>query len=51
MQNMNITAFPQSHTCFFQLDVPNYETDEIMRSRLVTACELCGEIDTDNNAA
>lgn len=51
MSDMNKLAFPQAHTCFFQIDVPNYETDEIMAQRISTACELCGEMDTDNNAA
>jgi len=48
---MDVNAFPQAHTCFFQIDVPNYVSDEMMRSRIATACELCGEMDTDNNAA
>ena len=43
-------AFPQAHTCFFQLDVPNYETDEIMRKNLITAIELCADTDTDGSA-
>jgi len=30
IEGMNKTAFPQAHTCFFQLDIPNYETDEMM---------------------
>ena len=50
MTGMNNNAFPQAHTCFFQLDVPNYETDEIMKSRICVAAELCGEMDTDNTA-
>ena len=41
MESMGATAFPQTHTCFFQLDVPNYATDELMRSRLTQAAELC----------
>jgi hypothetical protein len=51
IEGMDVNAFPQAHTCFFQLDVPNYVSDEMMRSRIATACELCGEMDTDNNAA
>lgn len=27
--NMSETGFPQAHTCFFQLDIPFYRTDEI----------------------
>ena len=49
MQNMSETGFPQSHTCFFQLDIPFYRDDELCRRRLITASELCGGIDTDNN--
>lgn len=49
IEGMSKTAFPQAHTCFFQLDIPNYETDEMMSSRLRVAAELCGEMDTDNS--
>jgi E3 ubiquitin-protein ligase HERC1 len=47
MENMDRTGFPQSRTCFFQLDIPFYENDEICRQRLAVASELCGGIDTD----
>ena len=47
--NMGDTAFPQAHTCFFQLDIPFYRDDEICRSRLIAASELCGGIDTDTD--
>jgi len=50
MESQTDASFPQAHTCFFQLDIPGYTTDEICRSRLVTAIELCGEIDTDMGA-
>ena len=43
------TGFPQTHTCFFQLDIPYYRDDEMCRRRLLTAAEMCGGIDTDNN--
>ena len=49
MTHMSETAFPQSHTCFFQLDIPFYQNDEICHRRILTASELCGGIDTDNN--
>lgn len=49
MDGMSDTAFPQSHTCFFQLDIPFYKTDEMCRKRLIQAAELCGTVDTDNN--
>jgi len=50
MPHLGATAFPQSHTCFFQLDCPDYATDELMNNRLSAAAQLCGEMDTDNNA-
>ena len=49
MTNMSETGFPQSHTCFNQLDIPYYRDDDICRRRLIAAAELCGGIDTDNN--
>ena len=45
--SLSPSGFPQAHTCFFQLDLPNYSTDEAMRSKLSAAAQLCGEIDTD----
>jgi len=47
--NMNENGFPIAHTCFFQLDIPFYRTDEIMSQRLIQAATLCGSVDTDNN--
>ena len=35
-------ALPQSHTCFFTLDLPPYQTDEMCRSRIIYAAEHCG---------
>lgn len=43
-------CLPVAHTCFFQLDLPNYTTEEIMKKRLLTAVEFCGEIDDDGGA-
>ena len=40
-------ALPQSHTCFFQIDLPAYTKKEILREKLLIAIRLCGEIDTD----
>jgi E3 ubiquitin-protein ligase HUWE1 len=36
------TRLPSSHTCFNQLDLPQYESYEILRSRLLTAISECG---------
>ena len=50
-QNMDKTGFPHAHTCFFSIDMPNYQSDKVMREKLTTAITMCGEIDTDGNAA
>lgn len=50
MTDLNKIGFPQAHTCFFQLDIPNYADDEICYKRLVEASTFCGEIDTDGTA-
>lgn len=47
---MSKVGFPQAHTCFFQLDIPDYADDEICFKRLVEASTFCGEIDTDGTA-
>ena len=44
------THFPESHTCFFQLDLPRYTTDEACKSKILYAIATCGEIDTDNSS-
>jgi len=41
---------PQSHTCFFTLDLPPYSSIEIMREKLLYAITECQAIDTDYNA-
>ena len=47
--SFNKNGFPQSHTCFFTLDIPEYETDDMCYKRLVEASSFCGEIDTDGS--
>jgi len=44
-------GLPEAHTCFFQLDLPEYKEYEIMKKRVTTAIEMCGEIDTDYSPA
>jgi len=44
---MNKTGFPEAHTCFFSLDMPNYPNDKIMREKFLGAITMCGEIDLD----
>ncbi|KAL8442877.1 hypothetical protein Emed_007092 [Eimeria media] len=41
---------PQSHTCFFQVDLPPYSSYEILRSKLLYAVREGIAIDADNNA-
>jgi len=50
LSHINKDSLPEAHTCFFQLDIPQYENIEIMTKRVKTAIELCGEIDTDYGA-
>lgn len=38
---------PESHTCFFAIDIPVYETEEILEKKLLTSIRFCGEIDND----
>lgn len=33
----NQDHLPEAHTCFFQVDLPPYSTDELMKKRLLTA--------------
>ena len=28
---------PQAHTCFFQLDLPEYSSKEVLRQRILTS--------------
>ena len=47
---MDKTGFPQAHTCFFSIDMPEYQSDKMMRDKLLVAITMCGEIDTDGTA-
>lgn len=47
---MDPESFPEAHTCFFSVDVPNYKDLETMTKKFKTAIELCGEIDNDSYA-
>ena len=46
-ERMHDQGFPQSHTCFFMLDLPFYKDDEMCRKRILSAAQLCGSVDTD----
>ena len=43
-------ALPQSHTCFFSLEIPKYSSYEILHDKLKYAITHCQAIDTDGNA-
>ena len=34
--------FPKSHTCSFQLHLPQYSTEEVMRDKLMTVASMQG---------
>lgn len=42
---------PQSHTCFFTIDLPMYTTKEAMKSKLLYAITHCTAIDLDGTAS
>jgi hypothetical protein len=42
-------VLPQAHVCYFQIDLPNYSSKDVVRKNLLIAIRLCGEIDTDMN--
>lgn len=39
---------PEAHTCFFQLDLGDYETDEELSKKLLYGIENCNEIAEDD---
>ena len=48
-RNSGANSFPISHTCFFELEIPEYTSIDIMRERLVYAINNCLTIDGDGN--
>lgn len=46
----NDVTLPISHTCFFQLELPKYSSEEVMRKKLLYAVTECRAIDTDHAA-
>jgi hypothetical protein len=46
----NDLVLPISHTCFFQLELPRYSADNILREKLLYAITYCRDIDTDFRA-
>jgi E3 ubiquitin-protein ligase HERC4 len=43
----NDATLPQAHICYNQIDLPKYTNEEVMRKRILTAVQFCGEVDTD----
>jgi len=41
---------PQTHTCFFTIDLPRYTSKEVMRQRLLYSVTHCTAIDLDGTA-
>jgi E3 ubiquitin-protein ligase HUWE1 len=40
-------ALPEAHTCYNQIDIPEYTSKEIFRKMLLIAIRFCGEVDGD----
>ena len=49
-EGMDKNGFPIAHTCFFTVDVPHYDSLELMSEKFKYAMESCGEIDGDYGA-
>ena len=45
------TYYPETHTCFFILDLPRYSSLEVMKDKLLYSIENCTAIDGDGNRA
>ncbi|KAA0165530.1 hypothetical protein FNF31_01875 [Cafeteria roenbergensis] len=43
-------TLPQAHTCSFQLDLPPYSSEEVLRERLCLAAAACAGYDLDGGA-
>ena len=41
------TYLPKAHTCFFSLNLPKYDSDEVMKEKLLYAIYNCVEMDAD----
>jgi E3 ubiquitin-protein ligase HERC2 len=47
--NAGDDKLPISHTCFFSIDLPNYSSFEVMRTKLLFSIYNCTAIDVDFN--
>ena len=43
-----VDALPTSQTCFFQIRLPNYTSQEVLAEKLRYAIKHCRSIDMDN---
>ena len=44
-------TLPIAHTCFFSLDLPEYNTKKLMHDKLLFAISNCQAIDADDTSA
>jgi len=49
-ESLGDSHLPRAHTCFFQLDLPNYSSAEILQEKLLYAIRNCSSIDSDTLA-
>lgn len=49
-RSSGVDAFPISHTCFFEIEIPEYSTKEVMLEKIMYAIIHCTSIDGDGNA-
>ncbi len=42
-------GFPEAHTCYFTVDLPDYSSKEVMKKRFLYAIVNCLSIDNDND--
>jgi hypothetical protein len=42
------STLPVAHTCVFQLNLPDYSSEAVLRRQLLTACTLCVGYDLDD---
>lgn len=46
----NDQSLPKADTCFFNIELPNYSTKQIMKSKLLLAINMdCVSINADDN--
>ena len=46
----NDDSLPVSHTCFFQIELPNYSNINTLKQKVLYAITECREIDADHAA-